>query len=161
MDQNYYPPEIDTGLLLPIRCVFDGMLNDPLWLERRQCPYDTETVDALRDLWVTFRASKEIVVPTAVTSINDGENKWDNIETELTSLYDDLRNHSKTMTLDDAKEKMAYFRTATSLLDKITSIGERVQNVKAVSDFQARVMMIFDEVLTPEQRTTAMEKLAG
>jgi hypothetical protein len=161
MSGDYYP-EIDAGALMPIRCVFQEMRNDPLWLERRGCPYDSETIEALKELFVQVRAPRETAADDEDDDALEGSDKWDSIDKELTSLFKELRNYAKDLDKEqDQKDKMAYFRTATSLLDKITSIGERVQNVKAVSDYTSRVLVVFDEILNPEQRTLAIAKLGN
>lgn len=154
---NYYP-EFDAGWLLPLRLVFESMQGDPLWLERQECPYDTEMTAALRDLWTKFRAKAE--TKAVKSNLANADDKWTQLSEEMTNLFDELKNFSSDISIDDVKEQMAYFRTATSLLDKITGLAERIHNVKTVSDFRGRVLQVFDEVLTPEQRTIAMEKLA-
>ena len=155
MNNSYYP-ELDVGNLLPLKVVFGSMANDPLWLERAECPYDVDQVEALREMWLAFRVRGEKVAREPVEETGD---KWGDLEAELNQLYHDLRTYSGTVEEGDAKEKMAYFRTATSLLDKMVGLSERAHNVKSVSDFQARVIAVFDEILSGEQRTRAMEML--
>lgn len=157
MNMNYYP-EFDQGWLLPLRLVFESMQGDPLWLERNECPYDKSMVDALRGLWLEFKVKAESKV--SKSDLASADDKWTQLAQEMTSLFDDLKDFSSKIVIEDVKEQMAYFRTATALLDKITGLAERIHNVKTVSDFRGRVLQVFDEVLSPEQRTIAMEKLA-
>ena len=157
MNMNYYP-EVDSSWLLPLRLVFESIQADPLWLERADCPYDKDTVESLRGLWAKVRTRSEAVIPKS--DIASADDKWTQLSIELLSMFDDLKNFSTDIAVDDVKEKMAYFRTATALLDKITGLAERIHNVKTVSDFRGKVLSVFDEILNPEQRTAAMEKLA-
>lgn len=158
MNMNYYP-DFDPSWLLPVRLAFESMTADPLWLEREDCPYDGATIEALRGLWAKFRAKPE-AVETARSNLASASDKWTQLSDEMFSLFDELKNFSaRDIAEDDVKEKMAYFRTATALLEKITGLAERAHNVKTVSDFRSRILQVFDEILTPEQRTSAMEKL--
>ena len=151
---NYYP-NMDSVVLFPTKLVLGSMLNDPLWLDRAECPYDTETKDELRTLFSQLRAPGKTVRAEVARS---GDRMTD-LSDDLDTLFNDLREFSGHITEGDTKEWMAYYRTATSLLDKITGLSERALNVKAVSDFQAKVIAVFDDILTPELRTLAMEKL--
>jgi hypothetical protein len=54
---------------------------------------------------------------------------------------------------------MTYFRTATSLLEKIVGINERAVGLKHIHDFQQGVLAIFDDELKADQRTRVMERL--
>lgn len=154
---NAYYPEIDVGLMLPLKVALGSMANDPLWLERAECPYDEETREELGKLFLAFRAKSE-VASAAVEFVASGD-KWGDLENELTALFTELRTYSNNIPDGDAKEKMAYFRTATSLLDKITGLAERAHNVRSVSQFTSKVISIFDDILSPEQRTLAIERL--
>lgn len=166
MSNSYYP-EIEPGALLPVSLLFQNLLNDPLWLERPACPYETEVKEAIRDLWIMVRQRPSTNVASATSAaISDGESQWSDVAVELRTLFNDLKTFSASgVDIDsgasglDPKEQMAYFRTATSLLDKIVSLGERANNIKAVSEFQSSVIKCFDEVLSPEQRTRMMEIL--
>jgi hypothetical protein len=166
MSETYYP-ELEPGGLLPVRIIFTALLADPLWLERPACPYEPQLCEEIRDLWIKVRARKETssaAAPRDVT-IRSGITQWDDLGTELLNLYNELRTFSSTGAGDDegggldAKEQLAFFRTATSLMDKLVGLGERTHNIKSVSQFQAAVLNVFEQVLTPEQRTQAMELL--
>ena len=54
------------------------------------------------------------------------------LQDTLTELFDDLKSFEGNIDTPDVKDQMAYFRTATSLLDKIMGMIERSHNVKAV-----------------------------
>lgn len=151
--KTFYP-NFEPMSLLPVKIAFEAMGNDPLWLERPECNYDPDTIETLRELF----ASKHMV--KALTQvISNTPRKWDELGDELVNLFNELRGWQSTVNPDD-KEQLAGFRTAVALLDKIVSLGERAKNIKAVSDFHNKVVRVFDQILTPEQRTTAMEMLS-
>ena len=150
-------PQFDPGLLIPLHVAFDQMANDPLWLDRADCHYDEDTKNRLRDIWTLFRVTPKFDTVEALPI--DDENKWDNLGETMHKLFKELSEYSSNILIDDVKERMAYYRTATALLEKITGLAERIANVKAVHEFTSRVLATFDEVLTPEQRTSAIIKL--
>lgn len=157
---SFYP-DLDQRMLLPLKVFLQGMQNDPLFLDRPECPYDDDLRASLRDFWLKFRVvtAAERVPTAAAPMVEDGEAKWDSVGAALHSIYKELADFSSAIPESDVKERMAYFRTATALLEKITSLGERTANVREVSQFKALVLQVFDQVLTPDQRTTAMELL--
>ena len=161
MENSFYP-EVDHTWLLPLQVIFDNMANDPLWLERNECPYDPDVVNALRTVWMKFKIKPIVVVGAGGErkSLADADNTWAQLTIEMTKLFDELRNFSQDIDEADVKEKMAYYRTATALLERIAGLGERANNVKSVSDFHSKVLSVFDAVLDPAQRTRAMEMLA-
>lgn len=156
---NTFYPDVDAVMLTPLRSIFDQLLNDPLWLERPDCPYDEDTKSAIQELLVTFKAASPTKPGRPTPASAPPTDKFTMLSDELSTLFEELRDYSKNLAVDDTKDRMAYFRTATSLLDKITSLAERTHNVKAVSDFTNQVVAIFDTLLSPEDRTRAMEML--
>ena len=164
---NYYP-EIELGSLLVAEALIAGDANDPLYLDRRDCPYDAATKEQVREFLIAIKPGEgdgpragvssppEAARPAAVMSATD---RFGALDGELTRLFDELNNYSRRIDISDTKERLQYYRTATSLLDKLTSLSERIHNVRSVSMFHTRVLAVFDEILTPDQRTLAMEKL--
>ena len=157
MATTYYP-DITQAMLIPIHLVLDIMADDPLALERAACRYPPEVVASLRALWtkVSSGETAQEVVPIAG---RETVAKLDALDEELTQLLDSLRGLALKMDPNDTKEQLNYFRTATALIAKLTDLQERMANVKEVGTFHAKVIAVFDDILTPEQRTQAMEKL--
>jgi hypothetical protein len=71
----------------------------------------------------------------------------------------ELKNYGKTNAKSDQTERMAYFRTATSLLERLVTARERALGIKQIRDFQDTVLNIMEEVCTPDQRTDVMDRL--
>ena len=157
MVSNYYP-EITAATLLPVHAVIDKMLDDPLALERPGCGYPPEVIASLKSLWEKMKGRQQPAPVSRIAAMGDTD-KFEALGLELTELFDSLRDLSANIPVEDTKERLTYFRTAAALLDKLTGISERLHNVKSVSDFQTRVISVFDEILTPEQRTAALTKL--
>ena len=162
--ERYYPDIESLGVdfLLPMRVVVEQMVADPLWLERPDCPYADETKDTLRNLEIMWRmraakpAKKERVEEDPDKT---ADQRWEELATEAHSLYRDLSEIRDNLDEAETKDKLAFFRTATMLLDKLVALGERASNLKNISAYQARVLQVFDAVLSPEQRTQAQRIL--
>jgi len=81
------------------------------------------------------------------------------IEEELQNVFDELKVYGRTLSSSDNTERMSYFRTSTSLLEKLVILKERAAGVKQVKEFENAVLGIMEEVLTSEQRTQVMDQL--
>lgn len=77
---------------------------------------------------------------------------------ELENTYRGLKNHKPDST--DTSATMGYYRTATSLLEKLLEQIERGKNIKQISDFYRAVLQILDDICTPAQRTTIQQQLS-
>lgn len=165
MDNHYYP-DIEGAWLLPLKVAFEGLRGDPLWLERKGCPYEEEVVEALRELWGMVRNSASAGAPEQKERPERaplGEDRWERLGQDAEALFQDLMAYKDDLDgIDDEgkamkpSDRLAFYRTAAQLLDKLLTLGERAKNLKQVSDFQNRVLAVFEEVLTPEQRTRAL-----
>lgn len=160
---DYYYPEIDGTTVLPVRLALNQMIDDPLWLDRPQCPYDEETTEVLRALWLEVRGVREKAAqPRAERKpLGEGASKWAELASEAEGLFQELRDFRDGIPIEDTKDRLAYYRTATVLLDKMVALGERSLNLRNVSEFQEKVVSVFDQIMTPEQRTRATEMLAA
>ena len=154
-----YYPEITPGMLIPVHLVLDIMADDPLALERPTCKYPPEVVASLKALWAKLQTVPDAVPEVVPIAGRESVNRIDALDDELTKLLDSLRGLALRLDPEDTKEQLNYFRTATSLIGKLTELQERMANVKAVGEFHAKVISVFDDVLTPEQRTQALVRL--
>ena len=142
-----------------MRSILSQMQDDPLWLERPDCPYDAPLRESLEAMWLSVRPRKVEVAPSAVERA-EGTDKWSALAEDAENLFADLMAMKGTLDGDDVKEQLAFYKTVTSVMDKLITLSERASNLKQVGDFQARVVAVFDAVLTPEQRTTAMRMMS-
>lgn len=132
----------ELGLVLQLLEQDPSLLTDP------ECPYSADTVLVLGGL----RGDKAEVAETP-------RDKWDKLERETQRLYDDLKDSKDNLTVEDHAERMSYFRTATSLLDKLVGLQERAVGLKAIGTFHQTVLDIMEDVLDPGQRTEVMQRL--
>lgn len=132
----------ELGLALQLLQQDPGLLADP------ECPYSADTVSVL----VGLQGSDEPVAETP-------RDKWDKLERETQHLYDDLKDSKDNLTVEDHAERMSYFRTATSLLDKLVGLQERAVGLKAIGTFHQTVLDIMEDILDPGQRTEVMQRL--
>lgn len=143
-------PQIDEESLWALDVIRQHVEQDPDYL--KNAPYPSKVVITLTKL-VKPRHERPVIEVTETRS------KWDILEIETQDLYDKLKETSETLSIDDHSERMSYFRTATSLLDKLVGLQERAMGLKRVHQFQQSVLDIMEDVLDPGQRTEVMEKL--
>lgn len=86
-----------------------------------------------------------------------GDDKWEELYREVVELYAALKD-AKPSKVDSA-ELMAYFRTATGLLDKLVSHQERCLGIKQIHEFHSVMMDIMETTLNEDQRNAVMERL--
>jgi len=132
----------ELGLALQLLEQDPGLLNDP------ECPYSADTRVVLAGL----QGGKAEVAETP-------RDKWEKLERETGRLYDELKDSKDNLSIEDHAERMSYFRTATSLLDKLVGLQERAVGLKAIGTFHQTVLDIMEDILDPGQRTDVMQRL--
>jgi hypothetical protein len=157
---NHYYPSISSMDVLTMRSVLTQLQDDPLWLERPDCPYEGPILEGLAALWDQVRPQRAAAV-AAPREVVEGADKWTSLSADAATLFEELMALKTTISEEDVKEQLAFYKTATSLMEKLIALGERAANLKQISDFQARVISVFDNVLTPDQRTSAMKLLSA
>lgn len=86
-----------------------------------------------------------------------GANKWEELYREVVDLYASLK--SAKPSSGDSAESMAYYRTATGLLDKLVSHQERCLGIKQIHEFHSVMIDIMETTLNEDQRNAVMERL--
>jgi hypothetical protein len=147
-------PEIDGRSLTPLHRIKASLVADPAYLTSPECPYPPELAQFLAFLGGNTVETKKISVFSGVNG-----DKWAILEAEAAELYQDLKDFSLEIGKGDVSERMSYFRTATSLLEKIVSINERAVGLKSINDFHQTVLSVFDSELDGDQRTRIMQRL--
>lgn len=144
-----FVPDITEDSLWPLEILVTRMKEDPEYLE--DLPYSFELKNKLRDLfpWFGEEPEEEIIY----------DDPQEELEAEIHTLLKGLKDAGNNLETKDNSERMAYFRTATSLIDKLVGLQERAANLRQLHRFYATVANIFEEVLEPAQRTQAMERL--
>lgn len=155
MSDFYYPP-IDKATLKNIEVVRQLSAEHPAyWLTS---PYSGEVELFVKKWFPTVQeAPKKVEEKPVDITIPEGSARWEMLYRESHVLYTDLKAAGVGMT--EISEKNAYYRTATSLLEKLIALQERSLGLKQIHEFQASVMDIMESVLTQNQRNEVMEKL--
>lgn len=147
-------PDLSSKLMVPLQVIREQLKLDPGYLDAEECPYDAAIKDLLRLM----------VSPTGVSQggfLNRTGSKQHILEEEAQALYQEIKSFGSKLKADDVSERMTYYRTRTSLLEKLIDMIERAGNMQAVVEFQEIVLAIFEDMLTPEQRAEAMERLSS
>ena len=147
MAEAYYPP----SPVVVLRVIRDSVKSNPHYLD--DSPYTDEELDFLKD--VLLGDGK-----TDTQYLSQSGDLWKDLITETSNIYNSLRQLGDTLkNTKDVKDRMAYFRTATALLDKIIGMRERAHGIRDISIFQAAVMEVIEDVLTADQRIKVMSDL--
>ena len=144
-----YPPDLPEGAAFCLDLILQRMAEEPDFLNH--APYSQEDKDVLVKLESRIEQIEEEDL--------DEDSKWGRLEKESNSLFKALTEMGANLSAKENTEQMAYFRTATSLLDKIVGIQERTANLKQISLFHDTVLIIMEDVLDAGQRTQVMEQL--
>jgi len=158
MSDAFFYPELDQKTIKNLEVVRQLMLEHPsYWLTS---PYPQE-IERLCTEW--FKGRRATAAAASLPEYDDEDDldagasgDWEFLYSESRKLYRDLQAAGTGM---DPNDKMAYFRTSTSLLEKLLGMQERANNLKQISDFYHLVMDIMEGVLSPTQRTEVMERL--
>ena len=134
-----YFPLLDEKPLLQVAAL---LRENPSYLQNAECPYS----EGVKKLF-------------GFTEANAGPAGLSKLEEEATQLFKELKDFGADLDIEDVSERMAWFRTRTSLLEKILGIHERAQGLKQVSEFQEVVLQAIEEELNADQRTRVMTKL--
>jgi hypothetical protein len=139
----YYPafPEKEVWALKVMK---QSLEEDPDYFNHPDCPYGDD-----------LKAVFDVVRVTQTSSVGN----VDELEAEVTVLFEELKEFGGDLEKTDVSERMAWFRTRTSLLEKILDIKKEAAGVKQVQEFQNRVLGILEDVMTPDQRTEIMQRL--
>lgn len=154
MTETFFPP-LPIEAKWPLQLILQNMKGDAGYLDkaRAEGKWDAEWLDLL----AMFSGARGI-------SLVRGELVEDDMEAidipgEVGALFRELQDEKLKLGTKDNAEKMAYFRTATSLLEKLISLKERAYNVHQVGQFYATVLAVMEEVLTIDQIGGVRERL--
>lgn len=158
MSHHHYP-EFTEHAEWTVNMIFKLALEDSTYLTDKECPYSDET-KALILRAVKFKVDTGQPPPPQVPSRPVTEDLIDSsLDIDLYTVFEELKAYGKTIGSSDQTERMAYFRTATSLLERLVGARERALGIKQVRDFQNSVLTIMEEVMSPDQRTSVMDRL--
>lgn len=145
-------PTLSDSLATPLSVVREQASQFADYFGGR-CPYSEE-----------LKAVLKVVGPAAPGTsseplLSEGEDKWEQLQKETMSLYQQLKTFGDTLQVGDTAERMSWFRTSTNLLEKIVSLHERAIGLKELHVFQKTVLELFETILDGDQRTRAITML--
>jgi hypothetical protein len=160
---DYHYPDLTDHATWAVKTILTLASEDVLYLRSPDCPYDAQFKNII-DRAIAFgngsREEKEESTEKPPVSAPVSEDEIDStLAGDLHSVFTELKAYGKTIGQSDQTERMAYFRTATSLLERLVNARERALGVKQIKDFQDTVLTIMEEVLSPDQRTDVMDRL--
>lgn len=163
MSERHYP-EITDHAAWALKTILTLASEDVMYLRDPDCPYDAQIKNifdrAIAHQRLVERAEGEDKQEEKPPAPPVSEEEIDaTLASDLHSVFVELKDYGKRIAVGDQTEKMAYFRTATSLLERLVNARERALGVKQIKDFQDTVLNIMEEVLTPDQRTDVMDRL--
>ncbi|KQS84270.1 hypothetical protein [Rhizobium sp. Leaf383] len=150
MQPKYFPNITEDQILLMNR-VTRSIAENPEYLNDPKCPY-TQTV---KDYF-----TQQVAQTSAVPDLFEGDDVVA-IERQIQKLINDLEVYGQSLGAGDASEKLQYFKTKNSLIEKLLSNMERVTNLKLINEFRSVVIQFMDEILTPDQITIFMQRIDG
>ena len=158
---SFYPPcpnEGDVTFLL--ETVVRHLQEDDQYLDDIECPYGPELRLLLQSMAPKVIDPDDMIGRASeLEDANPDEDRWVFLDREVQALYQSLKKQADNLTNSTSAEKMSYFRTATSLLEKLVGLQERTVGLKRISEFHNTVMEIMEDVLSPDQRTRVMDQL--
>lgn len=143
-----YTPTIDPTSIRNLLVVVKLFQEQPDYF--KEGPYSLEIEELVKRL---------AGAPRATQKGTEAELDVDNINVlaEIKATYKSLNEHKPD--ISDAAATMGYYRTRTSLLDKLLEQMERGKNQKQISEFYSTVIEILEEIATPTQRTIFQDRL--
>lgn len=156
---HHHFPDITEHADWAVKLIFKLALEEESYLTDADCPYTPEFKAIIAKAVQVNSAKDEDAEDDHPKAPITEEMIDSNLDQDLYTVFEDLKSYGKTITKSDQTERMAYFRTATSLLERLVGARERALGIKQIRSFQDTVLTIMEEVMSPDQRTTVMDRL--
>lgn len=156
---SFFHPKLDLSTMKNIETVRQLMAEHPAYF--LESPYSGEEEKLLKS-WFdpkSMRAREAAAKGQADVEKNadlEATDKWEYLYQETSDLYRGLKTARHSM---DGEEQMGYYRTATSLLQKLIELKERSMGLKQISEHNALILNIMESILSPTQRNEVMDQL--
>lgn len=149
--QTKHFPSISEDTILLINRVFRLISENPDYLNDPKCPYP----QIVKDFFTTKSA-----VSSEAPDLFQGD-EVAAVERQIQKILNDLEVYGQGLGPGEGTEKLQYFKTKNSLLEKLLNNLERAANLKQINEFRSIVIQFMDEVLTKDQITTFMQRIDG
>ena len=144
-----YYPNISEDQILLINRVQRSLDENPKYLD--EAPYSQIIKDFFKKTAVQAATSPNLFQGETV----------DDVTEQVKKLMNDLEYFGSQLGNADQSEKLQYFKTKTTLLEKLITQLERTSNLKQINEFRSIVIQFMDEVLTKDQITDFMKRIDG
>lgn len=157
-------PTLRIGVLQSMVELQAQFHHDPQLFEAKDCPYDRETVTALKQIFKVREVEKivEKEVIREIAPVKDEKitpEQQEQVETtafDLLKQLNDLDNGERGL---DTATKIQIIKAKTTLIDQLTKLRERIMNVKRVSVFQTVVISILDDLMDEDRRQEFLKRI--
>jgi hypothetical protein len=141
-------PEIPDDAVQQLGMVAAIVREDPSVLDSEDFPYPD---------WM-----KELFRPRGNGS-SSSEQVGDDVDlrAEILGLMKKLEEFGEGLSSEDTKELNTFFRVKTTLLEKLTTLRERAENVARIAEFKSAVLEILDDEMDKDQRARVLNRLKG
>lgn len=165
---SYHYPSLDEKAEWALGVIATLASENPDYFTNQDCPYEGRTLILLQSMCAVpaeVEGDGKPEVPLheqakqQLAQVVNMDEMETTIEQDLMTVLTELKLYGKTLTNSDNTERMSYFRTVTSLLEKLVALRERAAGVKQVKEFESAVLGVMEDVLTSEQRTQVMDQL--
>lgn len=143
-------PKISADAEMALRLIVENSVKDGGYLTHRDCPYG-EFLKGMVQKQLVFAGERG-----GVEDIDIGEI---DVEEQIMGLLMELERMGKALRGLAPNEKLGFFKTKASLVEKLLSMQEATLNLKAMQEFRARVIEGLDTICSPDQITQFREIL--
>ena len=136
MDEPHYP-HLTTSEIVTLQIILEGWSKYPDYFGPK-CPFPAEIKAGFRN----FSSSR-----------GSGMSNFEalDLEDESEQLYRQLKSFGSDFKDVSTAEQMQFYRTATTLMEKLLTLKERAANVKAVEKYYATVVECMEAMDVPER----------
>lgn len=143
-------PTVRDETILALTPVLKRSKQDPSYLSDPECPYS----ELVKDFFRQFQSAEKI-------DLFEGKEELLVIDEQIHAIINDLEGVAAHLGNADHSEKLNYFKTKTSLLEKLVSLRMQTNNLKEINEFRSVILAFLDEVCTKDQITDLMKRLDG
>ena len=157
-------PTLRIGVLQALVELRGQYEHNDKFFEATDCPYDKETVAALKQIFKTRVVEKEVIkeitVPVssgsdAAMTLTDQEEVAESAKELLTQLKE-LGEGERGL---DTQTKIQIIKTKATLIEQLLKLRERWLNVKRMSQFQTVVISILDDLVEEDDRNEFLKRI--
>lgn len=162
-------PTLRIGVLQSICELKDKFNANDTLFDGKDCPYDAETIAALRQIFKIkiVETTIEKIIEREVTGARGrpkvdsklSEEDQQTVEESARELLDQLKTLGEGEKGLDTQTKIQIIKTKATLIEQILKIRERLFNVKRSSQFQTVVIGILDDLMDEDRRDAFMKRI--